>query len=61
MGDRTRINLAVVSPSHANGTATLLLGDVGDQDAVAEHGVVEVQVALLLLICYYSNCCRITN
>lgn len=58
MGDRTRIDLTVVSPPHAYGAATLLLGDVGGQDAVAEHGVVKVQVTLLLLIRYHSDCCR---
>lgn len=58
VGDRTRIDLTVVSPPHAYGAATLLLGDVGGQDAVAEHGVVKVQVTLLLLIRYHSDCCR---
>ena len=50
MGDRTGVDLTVVSPSHSNGAAALLLGDVGGQDAVAEHRVVEVQVTLLLLV-----------
>lgn len=57
LGDRTGVDLTVISPPHPDGAAALLLGDIGGQDAVAEHSVVEVQVALLLLR-QHSNCCR---
>lgn len=57
MGDRTGVDLTVISPSHPNGAAALLLGDVCRQDAVAEHSVVKVQVALLLLVHLHSDCC----
>lgn len=55
--DGAGVDLTVVSPAHPDGAAALLLGDVGGQDAVAEHGVVQVQVALLLLV-YQPNFCR---
>lgn len=58
MGDGAGIDLTVVAPSHPNGAAALLLGDVGGQDAVAEHSVIEVQVTLLLLVGHHSNRCR---
>ncbi len=61
MEHRTGVDLTVISPPHSNGAAALLLGDVGGQDAVAEHSVVEVQVALLLLVSQHSNCCRRKN
>lgn len=48
----------MISPPHSNGAAALLLGDVGGQHAVAEHGVVQVHVAFLLLVHLHSNCCR---
>lgn len=56
MGDGAGVDLTVIPPSHSNGAAALLLGDVGRQDAVTEHGVIQVQVALLLLIRQHSNC-----
>lgn len=55
MRDRTGINLTVISPSHSNGAAALLLGDIGGQNAVAENSVIKVQIALLLLIRHHSN------
>lgn len=55
MGDRTGIDLTVISPSHSDGAAALLLGDIGGQDAIAENGVIKVQVALFLLIHQHSN------
>lgn len=58
VGDRTWVDLTVVSPSHSDGAAALLFGDVDGQNAVAEHCVVQVQVALLLLICQHPNGCR---
>lgn len=54
MGYRAGVDLTVISPSHSDGAAALLLGDVGGEDAVTEHGVIKVQVALLLLI-QHSN------
>lgn len=46
----------MISPSHSDGAAALLLCDVDGQDAVAEHRVIQVQVALLLLVRQHSNC-----
>lgn len=48
----------MISPSHSNGAAAFLLGDVGGQDAVAEHGVVQVQVAFLLFLHEHADRCR---
>lgn len=42
-------DLAVVAPPGPGGAAALPFGDVGGQHVVAEAGVVEVVVALLLL------------
>lgn len=56
--DRAGVDLTVVAPSHSDGAATLLLGDVGGQNTVAENRVVEVQVTLLLLLCQDSNRCN---
>lgn len=48
--NRARVNFAVVPPTCAKRAAALLAGDVGGEDAVAEDGVVKVQVALLLVV-----------
>lgn len=40
----------MVSPASPQRAATLLLGDVGSQYTVAEHCVIEVEVALLLVV-----------
>lgn len=61
MGDGAGVDLTVISPSHSNGAATLLFGDVNSQNAVAEHRIVEVQVALLLLIRQHLNGCKMTQ
>lgn len=55
MGHRAGIDLAVVAPAHADGAAALLFGDVCGQNTVAENSVIEVQIALLLLICHHSD------
>lgn len=52
---RTGVDLAVVTPAHSDGAAALLFGDVCGQNTVTENGVIEVQVALLLLICHHSD------
>lgn len=57
LGDGAGVDLAVISPSHSNGAAAFLLGDVGGQDAVAEHGVVQVQVAFLLFLHEHADRC----
>ena len=53
--DRAGVDLTVVSPAHPDGAAALLLRDVGGEDAVAEHRVVQVQVALLLILLLYGH------
>lgn len=40
----------MVSPASSQRAAALLLGDIGGQHAVAEHRVVKVKVALLLVV-----------
>lgn len=40
----------MVSPTSPQRAAALLLGDIGGQYTIAEHGVVEVKVALLLVV-----------
>lgn len=40
----------MVSPASSQGAAALLLGDIGGQYTVAEHRVIEVKVALLLVV-----------
>lgn len=57
LGDGAGVDLTVISPSHSNGAAAFLLGDVGGQDAVAEHGVVQVQVAFLLFLHEHADRC----
>lgn len=39
VGDGAGINLTMISPSHSDGAAAFLLGDVGGEHAVAEHSV----------------------
>lgn len=46
----------MVPPPDSDGAAAFLLADVGGQDAVAEHGVVQVQVAFLLLLHEHADC-----
>lgn len=55
MGHRAGVDLAVVTPAHTDGAAALLFGDVRGQNAVTENSVIEVQVALLLLVCHHSD------
>lgn len=40
----------MVSPASPQRAAALLLGDIGGQNTVTEHGVIEVKVALLLVV-----------
>lgn len=58
LGDGTGVDLAVIPPSHSDGAAALLLGDVRGQDTVAEHGVVQVQVAFLLFLHKHVDRCK---
>lgn len=55
VGHRAGVDLTVVAPAHSNGAAALLFGDICGQNTVAENCVIEVQIALLLLVCHYSD------
>lgn len=55
MGHRAGVDLTVVTPAHSYGAAALLFGDICGQNTVAENSVIEVQIALLLLICHQSD------
>lgn len=55
MGHRAGVDLTVVAPAHTDRTAALLFSDVCGQNTVTENSVIEVQIALLLLICHHSH------